>query len=224
MSFSRGLKDKAREIWEAGYEHPFVQELGQGTLDREKFRFYLLQDYLYLLEYARVFALGTVKADSEEVMASLTRSQYGILATEMGVHRQYMADFGITPAEIAEVKPSLFNRAYTANMLAVGQTGDLLEILAAVLPCGWTYGDYAIRLKAQYGEQLEGNFYRAWIESYAGDEFAGSYEWFFDVMDELAAHKSAAELRRVEEIFISSVEFEYLFWQMSYHQEMSYSV
>ena len=56
MSFSRGLKSKAEKVWEDGYNHPFVQEIGKGILDREKFKFYLLQDYLYLLQYAKVFA------------------------------------------------------------------------------------------------------------------------------------------------------------------------
>ena len=224
MSFSRGLKDRAAKVWEDGYRHPFVQELGQGTLDRERFRFYLLQDYQYLLQYAKVFALAAVKADSEAVITRLTRIQHSILAEEMDLHREYMAGFGVSREEMLAVKPSLFNRAYTANMLAVGQTGDLAEILAAVFPCAWTYCDYARRLAEQYADRLAGNFYRSWIENYAGPEFGDSYEWFFDAIDELVARKTDAQRERVAEIFVSSVEFEYLFWEMSYKTELSYAV
>ena len=79
MSFSRGLKEKAIKVWEDGYNHPFVQELGQGTLDKKKFQFYLLQDYKYLLQYAKVFALAAVKTDSEELMIQLTDVQHNVL-------------------------------------------------------------------------------------------------------------------------------------------------
>lgn len=68
MSFARSLKDRAGKVWEDGYNHPIVQELGKGTLDKEKFQFYLLQDYQYLLQYAKVFALAVVKADDEAMI------------------------------------------------------------------------------------------------------------------------------------------------------------
>lgn len=78
MSFARGLRERAGRIWEDGYNHPFVQELGQGTLDKKKFQFYLLQDYQYLLQYAKVFALACVKADTEAQMTRLTNVQHSM--------------------------------------------------------------------------------------------------------------------------------------------------
>ena len=222
MSFSRGLKEKASKVWEAGYNHPFLQELGNGTLDKEKFKFYLLQDYLYLLQYAKVFALAVVKSDTEELMTRFSKSQYFILANEMNVHREYMANFGATEEEIRSVKPSLYNSAYTANMIAAGQTGGLAEVLAAIFPCAWTYSDYARRLKEQYASTLDGNFYKSWLESYASDSFLESFHWFYDALDNLTANMPEAQRKKIEEIFISSVEFEYLFWDMSYKQQMSY--
>lgn len=224
MSFSHELKERAGQVWEDGYNHPFVQEIGAGTLDKETFKFYLLQDYLYLIQYAKVFALATVKADDEDMMIRLSELQASILTTEMDLHREYMAGFGITPQEVAQVKPSLYNRTYTANMLAVGQTGDLAEILATVFPCGWTYCDYAQRLKKQYADKLEDNFYKTWIEMYASHDFEKSFGWFYDVIDEAVARKSEKQRERVAEIFVSSVEFEYLFWDMSYKKEMSYNL
>ena len=222
MSFSRGLKAKAGKIWEDGYNHPFVQELGMGTLNKEKFKFYLLQDYLYLLQYSKVFAIAAVKSDTEELMTNFTKSQYFILANEMNVHREYMANFGITQEEMLSVQSSLFNRTYTANMLSFGLTGGLAEVLASVFPCAWTYSDYGKRLKEQYADKLEGNFYKSWIENYASDEFSGSFEWFYDVLDDLVSNMTDKQRKKIEEIFISSVEFEYLFWDMAYKQQMSY--
>jgi len=222
MSFSRGLKEKAAKVWEDGYNHPFVQGIGDGSLDKDIFRFYLLQDHLYLLQYAKVFALGTVKCDREDWMRNFTKSQHHILAEEMHIHRTYMAQFGVTEAEISALKPSLFNQAYTSNMIALGQTGGLSEILAAVFPCAWTYSDYARRLKVKYAEKLDGNFYKSWIDGYAGPAFSESFAWFFDALDELVENLSDKEREKISDIFVSSVEFEYLFWDMSYKRQMSY--
>lgn len=221
MSFTRNLKEKAARTWEEGYNHPFVQGLGRGTLDPGAFQFYLIQDYHYLLQYAKVFALAAVKAEDEAMLARLTGVQHGILTGEMELHRAYMAAYGIGPEQVAKAPASLCNRTYTANMLAVGQTGDLAEILAAVLPCAWTYCDYATRLKAAYARELEENPYRSWIETYAGVDFAGSYAWFFEAIDALVAGKTEAQKRRVERAFVDSVEFEGLFWEMAYRREMS---
>ena len=93
MSFSNTLKEKAGKVWEDCYEHPFLQELGKGTLEKEKFKFYLLQDYRYLIEYAKVFAAGSIKCDEEKYMTKFSGVQHNILYDEMDIHRKYMADF-----------------------------------------------------------------------------------------------------------------------------------
>jgi thiaminase/transcriptional activator TenA len=221
-SFSRGLKEKAKNVWEDGYKHPFVQELGKGVLDKEKFKFYLLQDYQYLLSYAKVFALGVLKAGTEELMSRFATSQDNVLNREINVHKEYMRSFGISRDEMDGIRPSLFNSAYVANMLAAGYTGGVAEILAAVFPCAWTYSDYAKRLAEDFSGELPGNYYRSWIENYASDEFYESFAWFFDALDMSCEDKSKDGLKRIEDIFVSSVEFEYLFWDMSYNTRMSY--
>ena len=223
MSFSKTLKQKAGQVWEDGFMHPFVQELGKGTLAKDKFAFYLVQDYLYLLQYAKVFALAAVKAPNEELLAKLTDVQHNILHTEMDMHRAYMASYGITKAQVQTAQASLFNRTYTANMLAVGGTGDLAEILAAVFPCAWTYADYASRLKEIFKDAYVHNPYKSWMDMYADPSFGATYEWFFDAIDALCVKKTEAERKKVEDIFTSSVEFEYLFWDMAYKKELSYT-
>lgn len=222
MSFARSLKVKVKDIWEGCYRHPFLQELGKGTLDKEKFKFYLLQDYLYLLQYSKVFAAGAIKSDEEEYMTKFSEIQYNILYNEMNIHRDYMKSYGITEKEVREVKQSLFNKAYTSNMLATAYTEDSAELISTVFPCVWTYHDYGKRLKEEYSKELENNFYKNWIEGYASKEFGDSFEWFYDYLDKLCENKSDIELKKIEEIFRTSIEFEYLFWDMSYKMKMSY--
>ncbi len=157
-------------------------------------------------------------------MTRFAVAQHRILAGEMNLHREYMASFGISDKDMLTATPSLFNRTYTANMLAVGQTGDLSEIMAAVFPCAWTYAGYAMRLKEAYPDALESNYYKSWIDIYSGEEFAESFAWFYDALDDLCKGKTDAQLKKIESIFVSSVEFEYLFWDMAYKQEMSYRI
>jgi thiaminase/transcriptional activator TenA len=107
-------------------------------------------------------------------------------------------------------------------MMSVAQTGGVAEIIAVIFPCAWTYYDYATRLKEQYRDSLEGNFYQTWIENYASDEFRDSFEWFYDTLDALCEHKTEQELEAIEDIFRRSVEFEYLFWDMAYKRQLSY--
>ncbi|MEB7494582.1 thiaminase II [Enterococcus hirae] len=221
MSFSKNLKIEAYDSWEKGFNHPFIQELGKGILAKKTFQFYLLQDYLYLFEYAKVFALAATKSDNEHQLFHFVEAQYSILATELDLHRQYMLDYAIEKEEFNTVQPSFYNRSYTTNMLALGHSGGVAEIIAAILPCAWTYYDYASRLKKRYQSSLEKNPYRSWIDLYADPSFEKSFEWMFDLLDELAEMKSAKEQQKVKQIFISSLEFEYLFWEMSYYEEMN---
>lgn len=222
MSFSRSLKERTKDVWEDCYNHPFVQKIGSGELEKDKFMFYLKQDYKYLLEYSKIFAMGVLKSPDEKTMQYFTNSQKSTL-DEMNLHRSYMESYGITLEEANNTIPSLFNKAYTSNMLAVGQTEGLAEFMAALLPCPLSYYDYACRLKEDFKDKLEGNYYRDWIQSYANPEFEESFEWFFSTMDRLCENKTEKELEHITNIFRSSVEFEYLFWDMSYKCQMSYA-
>jgi len=217
-SFSHSLKERTLDVWERGYRHPFVQEAGAGTLDPAKFRWYMIQDWHYLYEYAKVFALACVKAPDHDLVGRFVESQHLTLIEADG-HVQRLAQAGISGEEIRSSRPALYNRMYTANMLAVGQTGDLAELLAAVFPCAWTYSDYAKRLREQYRDTYEDNPYRDWIEGYASKEFEESFGWFFDALDTFAGQRDEAGRQRIVEVFRTSVEFEWMFWEMSYHMQ-----
>ena len=145
MSFSRSLKKEVIKTWEECYNHPFVQGLGSGNLEKDAFIFYLKQDYVYLLEYAKVFALGALKSVDEEMIRNFTNGQIAAI-DELKVHKSYMKGFGITSKEVELIKPSLFNNAYTANMLAVGYNEGIAELISTVLPCALTYYEFATRL------------------------------------------------------------------------------
>lgn len=220
MITSEKLKASVLDLWESTYQHPFVQALGQGTLLKEKFEFYLLQDYLYLFDYTKLMAYATIHADDEASMQYFTQIQADILNSEMSLHRAYMAEFGIRAEDVTSVQPALYNRAYAAYMLATAQSGNLAAIIATVLPCAWTYADFAQRLTVTYAETLAQNPYRHWLEKYASAEFAASADWLLAKLENLMAGQSEQACQAIEAIFKSSLEFEYLFWEMAEHMKM----
>ena len=220
MTFSNMLKEQASAAWEEGYAHGFVQGIGAGTLEQEAFKFYLMQDYWYLLGYAKVMALGVVKAQEERSMALFSQAQHGILNGEMTLHREYMASFGVTREEMDSIVPALNNRAYVGHMLSAAQQGGVAEIIAAVLPCAWTYADYAKRLKARYADRIENNPYASWIHTYAGEGFAQSFEWFFPLLEKLSANMGEEAKQNIVRIFVDSTRFECLFWDMALKKQL----
>ncbi len=104
--FAQRMREAADLVWEQGYRQPFIRELGEGTLKRERFAFYLLQDFRYLTEYAKVHALAATKTDDPEIMAFMAQVQSNIFAVESSVHRAYMAGYGVTEEEMLNVRQS----------------------------------------------------------------------------------------------------------------------
>lgn len=219
MTFCDALFKKVAPVWEKSHQHPFVKGIGDGTLELDKFQYYIVQDYLYLLDYAKVYALGVVKAHNPEVMAKFAKQMDGILNGEMNLHKQYAKRLGISIQEMEEAKPSAMNLAYTNYMLSVSQSGTLAELTASLLPCMWSYWEIGKRLNAVSGAR-DHEFYGEWIRGYSSEEYGELCIWMIDLLNELAAGKSEQEKLRLEEIFLNTSRFEYLFWDMAYRKEM----
>lgn len=217
--FTDRLFENVQPIWEKNHNHPFVQELGKGSLDREKFVHYMKQDYVYLIDYAKLFAVGAMKAQNLETMDRFAGILHETLHFEMELHRQFAAEFGITREELEATKPTPVNLAYTTYMLNVAQNGSLAEVVACLLPCAWDYWEIGKLLRQQYGEQLHTNPYAKWIETYDSDEFAEGAKWLIQLMDELADGKPERELAKLEEHFQITSKYEYLFWEMNDKQQ-----
>ena len=113
------LLKATEDIWASYHEKPFVQGLKYGTLDQKKFRSYIIQDYWYLMDYTKVFAIGVAKSKSVEVMKLFAKYIQAILDGEVNVHNGYMADFGITQEELDHTPIQQDNRSYTSYMLSV---------------------------------------------------------------------------------------------------------
>lgn len=219
MKFSERLLEKLRPIWRKNHSHPFVQEMGAGTLDPDKFRFYMIQDYLYLIDYSKLFAIGAVKATELEDMTIFSALLHATMHEEMSLHRQYAARFGITHEELENAEPSPITLAYTHYMLHCGQNGTLAELVVALLPCAWSYWEIGKELNEIPGAR-DHELYGDWVKMYSSEEFGRTAQWCIDLLDKLSAGKSEAELLQLEKIFLNTTRFEYMFWDMAYNKEM----
>jgi len=213
--FTERLYANVQPIWAQNHHHPFVQELGKGTLAAEKFIHYLKQDYVYLIQYAKLFAIGTVKAHNLETMNKLAGILHETLHIEMELHRQYAKSFGISREELESAKPAPANLAYTSYMLNTAQNGSLAEVIACLLPCAWDYWEIGKLLRNQYGHQLVSNPYSQWIETYDSTEFAESTKSLIRLLDELAEGMPEREFAKLEENFLITSKYEFLFWEMN---------
>ena len=214
-SVSTRLHDAAAPVWEACLRHPFVTGIGDGTLDMEKFRYFMLQDYLYLFDYARVFALGVVKARDPELMRVFAANVDAILGGEMKIHRAYMKRLDITEEQVFSIKPALANLSYTNYMLSVAQTGGPMEIVASILACSWSYAEIGQTLAAIPGA-AEHPFYGEWIRGYASEEYAATNQALIELMDSLAADAGEDQLAYLTDVFVNCSRYELGFWDMAW--------
>ncbi|AEI44684.1 thiaminase II [Paenibacillus mucilaginosus] len=219
MTFTQRLLGKLEGVWRQNHSHPFVREMGAGTLDRDKFRFYMIQDYLYLIDYAKLFALGAVKANDLATMEKFAALLHSTLHEEMALHRAYAARFGISEEELETAEPSPITLAYSHYMLHAAQNGSLAELVAALLPCMWSYWEIGKELSRIPGA-ADHEDYGEWIRMYSSEEFGALAQWCIGLLDELAEGRSEAELARLEEIFLNTTRYEYMFWDMAYHGQM----
>ncbi len=219
MSVSYRLREAAAPVWDACLNHPFVTGIGDGTLAVEKFRHFMLQDYLYLFDYARVFALGVVKARDPELMRTFAKNVDAILGGEMNIHRAYMKRLGITEEQVFAVKPALDNLSYTNYMLSVANAGVPLEIVAAILACSWSYAEIGQTLAAIPGA-AEHPFYGEWIQGYASDDYAATNQALIELMDMLAAGAAEEQLAYLTDIFVNCSRYELGFWDMSWEMRV----
>jgi thiaminase/transcriptional activator TenA len=216
MKFSQQLNVKVKDIWEKIHQHPFVVGLGSGELPVEAFIRYMKQDYVFLIDYSKLFALGVVKARDLDTMTFFAKLLHDTLNGEMELHRTYAAKLGITHQELEETKPSPINLAYTRYMLNVAQNGSLEELISSLLPCMWSYWEISKMLADNYPNSSEHPLYGEWVKMYSSNEFGSLAMWLIDLLDRLAEGKSEQELAILADHFLTTSRFEYMFWDMVY--------
>ncbi len=203
-------------IYAAILEHPFLAGLTDGSLPRDSFRFYVVQDAHYLREYAKALAVLAGRAHTEDAVLTLSRHAAGAIEVERSLHDSFFRDFGLSPAEVAATPLAPTTVAYTSYLLAAAHGGSFAEGMAAVLPCYWIYRDVGQELLRRGSPDP---LYQRWIATYGGEEFAIVVGEALALMDTAGADIGDAERARVEQRFVTTSRYEWLFWEMGWRQE-----
>jgi thiaminase/transcriptional activator TenA len=219
MSFFERLKRAAAAEWALYTEHPFTTAMADGTLPEAAFRHYLVQDYLFLIEFARAYALAVYKAPTLADMREGAAGVAAILDVEMGLHVKLCGGWGLSPEDLERAPPEPETLAYTRYVLDAGMRGDLLALKVALSPCVIGYAEIAARLTGLSRGKDPANPYRVWIGEYAGDAYRQVAAAARGHLDRLAA-RYATPAREAEliAIFREATRLEADFWQMGWRQ------
>jgi thiaminase/transcriptional activator TenA len=215
---SERLRDAVQPLWDRQLQHPFVVALGDGSLPRRNFEFYIRQDALFLDELTKTFAYAVTRSRDQAEMVQLGTYLLDTLQVEAALHRSYGERFGLTPAEMAATPMAPTNYAYTRHLLSIAATGTLPEILTAILPCAWIYAEVGQHLIKSTTPGLD-HPYTDWLETYAAPDFDAVEQWIRTQLNSHAAQFGPRDEARLREIFLISTRYEWLFWDMAWHLE-----
>jgi thiaminase (transcriptional activator TenA) len=228
--FTSRLWSSAGDIYDAIVALPFNRELTAGTLDPEVFHFYIVQDSLYLVEFARALAVTGARADTPQTVLEFLQFAQGAIVVERALHEHYLveipgrgaaeapargspeAEFGVQPG--AGQSPSC--AFYTNYLLATASQRSYEEAVAALLPCFWIYREVGTAI---HREAAPDNPYRRWIDTYAGEEFGAAVDRAILATEAAAEQASPRARRLMVDAYLTSARLEWLFWDSAYRLE-----
>ncbi len=209
------LRNVAGDAWSAYVAHPFVAGLADGSLPETSFRHYLGQDYLFLIHFARAYALAAYKADTLAEIRDASAGMSAIVDTEMALHVEYCTAWGLDEAAMEALPEASATMAYTRYVLEKGGQGDLLDLYVALAPCVIGYGEIGARLAADPATKRDSNPYASWIEMYAGEEYQEVARAHGAALDRLwTSRAGGARLESLARTFEQATRLEADFWQM----------
>jgi len=215
--FTEDLRGSAAHIWQRQHDHPFVRGIGEGSLPLEKFTFWVRQDYLFLIEYARLLALATARSPEWDTLRRFSRLLTATVDEEMSLHCRCAQRLGIGVEKLQRESKAPTTQGYTDFLVRVAATGDFAELVSALLPCMWGYSELGQRLAK--GPRPRRPEYAEWIDMYASSGFAELAEWCCGLLDCLAAGVSSFQRDRLQAVFFTSSRYELRFWDMAWNME-----
>lgn len=216
QGFTTDLWRSIEDIYTEILAHPFLTGLTDGTLPEECFRHYVLQDALYLRDYARALSLAGVRSPGEDVLVMFNEHSAGAVMVERSLHDSFLKDLGIPETELDRTPIAPTTLAYTSYLLRTASLGDYPEVLGAVLPCYWIYAEVG---KALLEKGSPNAMYQKWVETYGGEDFNALVEAVLDVTDRACEDLNPSQEKKVMESFVTTSRYEWMFWNMGWTLE-----
>ena len=216
MTFTRTLWQAIEPIYATILAHPFLRGLTDGSLPHEAFRFYAVQDALYLRDFARALSLAAARAPREEWIIMFNDHAAGALRVERTLHESFFKEFGLSPEAVAATPLAPTNLAYTSYLLAVAHGGPFHEAVAALLPCYWIYWEVGKTLERAGSRDP---LFARWIGTYASEEFGAVVRAVLECTDTLGAGLREDERTAMRRHFVTTSRYEWMFWDMGWRCE-----
>jgi thiaminase (transcriptional activator TenA) len=216
MSFTAELWAATTPIYTAILRHPFLTGLTDGSLSRERFVFYAVQDALYLREFARSLAMAAARAPEDDWIIMFSDHAATALRVERSLHEGFFKELGLSPADVNGTPLAPTNLAYTSYLLAVAHGAPYHEALAALLPCYWIYWEVG---KALERAGSPDPLYARWITTYASEEFGAVVRAVLAATDAVAARLGTAERAAMQRHVLTTSRYEWMFWDMGWRLE-----
>ena len=217
LMFTTQAWNQISKIYSSILQMEFIQELQQGTLNKEIFQHYIIQDGIYLGEFSRVLAIISAKALTPELQLQFARNASEAIAVERGLHEQFFTEFGISPQIALASQPSPTCLNYTNFLLATAYQYSFLISVAAVLPCFWIYLEVGKHIYSQAAAKT--NPYQKWIDTYRDVDFETSVHKVIEVANQMADKVTTEEFNLMLAMFYRASQFEWMFWDSAYHLE-----
>ena len=218
MGFITEIENQTLSIRQAILEHPFITGIGDGSLPVDRFKYYVIQDYVYLIDYSRALAIASARAIDLQDMSWFAGLLDETLNQEMALHRSYCQEFGINLQELESVEPASTTKSYTNFLLKTAYKGSFGELVASLLPCQWGYWEIGDHLLKR-GLPTSAPLYAQWIKMYTSEEFTELAHQIREMANRIGDDAGFAEQAAMRQAYTNSVQLEHRFWDMAYGLE-----
>jgi len=216
MKFTESLWASIESIYDRILKHPFIRGLTEGSLEEEAFRFYVIQDALYLKDFARGLALLGAKAPRDQWLMMFVEHARDVITVERALHRIFFADWQLTDEDIDSTPIAPNNLLYTSYLLRIAYERTFPEILGCFLPCYWIYWEVGKELEKRGSPK---DLFRRWIQTYSSEQYASIVRQVLEVVDRVAVGLRDDDLKSIQNHFMVTSKLEYLFWDMGFHKQ-----
>jgi thiaminase/transcriptional activator TenA len=216
MTFSDEAWQRIGPLYDAILALPFNRELAAGSLSRERFTFYMLQDAIYLTQFGRALAATAARAPDEDAMIQFAGSAQAAVVVERELHAGFFKTFGVTPEQAAAAEPSPTCEHYTHYLLALAHNAPYEVSVAALLPCFWIYWKVGTYL---FDIAEPDNSFQPWIDTYADEAFAGGVRKVIAISDRVGADATSPVRAQMLKAFVRASQLEWMFWDSAYRLE-----
>jgi thiaminase (transcriptional activator TenA) len=213
VPFSSDAWRRNLQLYEKIRDMPFNQELLEGVLTIDRFRHYIVQDAHYLIGFGQALALAAAKANHPDHIVQFARGAETAIIVERELHANYFRHFGLDAETVARTSLTPACHHYVGFLIATGFREPLAVHLAALLPCFWIYREIGRHIHTRAASD---NPYRAWIDTYAGDEFEGAVNSMIATTDMIAAEQAETTRATMHAAFTRAAQLEWIFWDSAY--------